>query len=688
MIRTVKWLLIIGVSLITLVIAALILLPKFVNVKQYKPRIEAQVTKATGRAFSIGDDLRLSLFPYASLSFSDLHLGNLPGFQEKDFVVVKSFDVRVKLVPLLFRDVQIKRFIMKGARIVLETGKDGRNNWEFNKKTTPEISAKTPKETKQPKKDESGKGPFLKAFALGELAVTDGSVLWLDQKKKDRKEISDVTLLLRDVSLDRPVNVTFSGRLDKHPFALKGNVGPIGKTLGKGKIPLDLSVRALEQLDIQLKGNVVDPAVQPKFDLAVNISPFSPRKLMAAMGKAMPISTSDPGVMNRVSFKAGIKGDPKNISVSDGVLDFDESKANFMVKAGNFTETQMAFNVDIDHIDLDRYLPTSDKKEAGTKGAETPEPKLKGKEPVAKGAKAPESKPKADKKTDYSSLRRLSLNGNMRVGKLKIKNAQMEHVQLTLFGEKGVFNLHPLTMSLYQGNVTGKGLVSVQSDVPQTNIQLTLNDVQAGPLFNDIFKKDFLEGTLKAQVNLNMKGNDAVGIKRTLNGNGNLLFKDGAIKGVDLEGMVHNVEAAFGIAEKGEKAMRTDFSQLSVPFSVNNGLVSTADTTLMSPLIRMTASGKADLIKELLDFRLEPKIVGTFKGQGDTKNRSGYMVPVVVAGSFTSPKFRPDLEGMLKKEIGKRFPGLENKLPGPDAQKGEAKSVEEQIKGILKGLGK
>ena len=243
--RIVKWVLIIGVSLIAVFIAALVLLPRFVDVKQYKPRIEAQVTKATGRAFSLGDDLRLSLFPYASLSFSDLHLGSLPGFKEKDFIIVKSFDVRVKLVPLLFKDIQVKRFILKGTRLVLETSKDGRTNWEFNAKTTPELSAKTPKETKKPRKAESGEGLALKAFTFGEFAVTDGFVLWLDHKKKERKEISNVTLLLQDVSLDRPIGVTFSARLDKQPFSLKGNVGPIGKMLGKGTIPMDLSVRAL-----------------------------------------------------------------------------------------------------------------------------------------------------------------------------------------------------------------------------------------------------------------------------------------------------------------------------------------------------------------------------------------------------------------------------------------------------------
>lgn len=667
--RTIKWGLIVGGGLILLLIAALVLLPKFVDVKQYKPRIEAQVTKATGRSFSLGDDLRLSLFPYASLSFSDLHLGSLPGFKEKDFIIVKSFDVRVKLVPLLFKDIQIKRFILKGTRLVLETSEDGRTSWEFNTKTTPELSVKTPTEIKKPRNAESGEGLALKAFTLGELAVTDGSVLWLDHKKKERKEISDVTLLLQDVSLDRPIGVIFSARLDKQPFSLKGNVGPIGKMLGKGTIPLDLSVRAFEQVDMALKGNVVDPSTQPKFDLTINVSPFSPRKLLAAAGKAMPVSTSDPGVLNRVSFKAGIKGDSKNVSVSDGVLDMDESKVNFTIKAGDFEKPRIAFNMDLNQIDLDRYLPPPTKKTAGEI-----EPKA--------------TAPKEGKKSDYSKLRRLSLNGTMRIGKLKIKNAKIERVHLTLTGEKGIFNMKPLTMALYQGDVTGSGMLSVQNDVPGTNIQLKLDNVQAGPLFRDVLKKDFLEGMLKAQIDLIMKGDDAVAIKRTLDGNGDLLFKDGSIKGVDLNGMVHNAKAAFGLAEKGAKAPRTDFSELHVPFSVRNGLVSTANTALISPLIRLKASGNADLLKELLDFRLEPKLVGTLKGQGDNKDRSGLMVPVLVAGSFSSPKFRPDLEGMLKQEIGKSLPGIQDKVLGTDSKKEESRSVEEQIKGILKGFGK
>jgi len=665
--RTKKWVLIIG-GLIVVLVAALILIPRFIDVKQYKPRIEAEVSKATGRTVTLGDDLRLSLFPWASVSFSDLHLGSLPGFEEKDFVVVKSFDVRVKLFPLLFKDIQVKRFILNGARVILETRKDGRVNWEFKAKPEPGVSQKTPVAAKEPSGGATETGLVLKGLTVGEFAVTDGSVVWLDHGKKTRKEISDISLLLQDVSMDRPVQVTFSARLDKQPFSIQGSVGPFGKALGKGTIPLDLKVGILGQMDVGLKGNVVDPAVRPKFDMDVEVSPFSPRKLLETMGKAFPVATSDPKALGLMALKAGIKGDAERVSLSKGVVDLDGSKLNISMEAGNFSNPSVTFTCDLDQIDLDRYLPPP-----------SPEKKV---------AKQPETAvATVKKKTDYSPLRKLSLDGTVKIGNLKIKNAKIENVHLKVMGKHGVFDLKPMTLALYQGDMAGQGRFSVQTDVPETNVQLTLNSVQAGPLFTDVLKKDFLEGNLKANIDLTMTGDDAKQIKKTLNGNGNLLFKDGAIKGIDLAGMANNVKAAFGLAEKAGETPRTDFSKLEVPFTVKQGRVNTANTNLTSPLIRLTASGTADLVSENLDFTVDPKFVGTLKGQEDTQERSGLLVPVLVTGTFSSPKFRPDLERILKQKLEKSLPDLQKQLLPGNGQKVDPQDIGKQIKGLLKGLG-
>jgi len=663
--KLMKWLAIVVGALIVLVIAALLIIPMFVDIQKYKPEIEKRVSQATGRPCTLGGDLHLSLFPWAGVSLSDLHLGNPPGFKEKDFLTVKSFEVRVKLLPLLSKDIQVKRFILEEPRIVLEKNKEGRANWQGLGKAAPEVAAKRPKEkAPEPKPEE---GLPIKTLTVGEFAVTEGSALWIDQIKGERKEISDVNVRLKDVSLDRPIHLAFSARLDGKPLSLEGDVGPIGKDPGKGTISLNLSIKALEQLDMSLKGKVVDAVSRSAFDLAVAVSPFSPRKLVEALGEKFPVATADPEALNRVAFKAKLSGNPQAVSVSDGLLELDKSKLTFSVKAKDFSKPDVAFDLKLDQIDLDRYMPPPSEKKAAEE--KKPAPKAK--------------------KTDYAPLRRAVLDGTIRVGQLKVRGAKIQDLEMKVSGKNGRFNIDPMTARLYEGDMVVKGVLDVQQDSPRSTVDLDAKKIQVGPLLQDVMQKDVLEGTVKATVALRMAGDEPDRIKKALNGKGDVLFNDGAIKGIDLAGMVRNVKAAFGLAEKGGQRPRTDFSELHAPFTITNGVVNTPKTAMISPLLRVMASGDANLVKETLDFRVEPKAVSTLKGQGDKMERAGIMVPVIVGGTFSKPTFRPDLEGMLKQRIEKELPvptDLKKMIPGAEKEKEEPKGAEEKVKGLLKGL--
>jgi AsmA protein len=77
---------------------------------------------------------------------------------------------------------------------------------------------------------------------------------------------------------------------------------------------------------------------------------------------------------------------------------------------------------------------------------------------------------------------------------------------------------------------------------------------------------------------------------------------------------------------------------------------------------------------------VEPKLVGTLKGQGDTSERSGLMVPVLVTGTFSSPSFAPDLEGLLKEGLDKGLNDpskLKEQLKDMIPQKGPEKPPED-----------
>lgn len=684
--RAVKWAAIISGCLLVIILAAIFLIPKFVNVQKYKPQMEKWVAETTGRTFSVGDDIRLSLFPWAGVSFSNLNLGSLPGFEEEKFATVGSFDVRVKLIPLLSKDIQVKHLIIKGARVVLEKSKDGRVSWDFAPKAPAEAKPKVPVEKSKPPADKPVEELSLKSLAVGDVSITDGTILWIDNMKGQRTELSNVTLRFQDVTLHRPIQLLLAARLDEKPLSIQGKVGPLGDEFGQEAIPVDLSVKVFDQLETNLKGRIIDATTKPQFNLAVQISPFSPRKLSAALGRRFPVATSDLKVLNQVALKAKVEGDAKRVTVSNGALDFDESKIKFFVKVKDFAKPDLEFDIKLDKIDADRYLPPSNKKGTSEANKESkagePRPSTKSGESHPK-SKTGESFPK---KVDYTPLRRLVLDGSARIGKLKVKNARVENVHLKITGKNGIFKLDPLSMDLYQGVVSGKAFLGVQKDVPRSILNLHANGIQAGPLLNDVLKKDILEGVLKAKINIDMSGDNAKRIKKTINGEGDLLFKDGAVKGIDLAGMVRNIKAAFGQAEKSAQRPKTDFAELHVPFTINRGLVNTPGTTLASPLVRVLAVGKTDLVQESLDFRVEPKFVATLKGQGDTKERSGLMVPVLVSGNYAAPKFKPDLEALVKDKLEEKLQDLQKDLLGGDKQKEKPSSLEEQIKGFFKGL--
>jgi len=656
-----KWSAIVVGCLAVVIIAALLIIPMFVDVQKYKPVIEDKVVEATGRPFSVGDDLKLSLFPWAGISLSDLQLGNTAGFAEKAFVSVKSFEVRVKLLPLISKKIQVKRFVMDEPRIVLVKNKNGLGNWEQPKQQQA-AAAKNPIPGVPPP---AGAGGLpISALTVGNFSIKNGSALWIDHATDTRQEVKDISLILKDVSLDRPVQLKFSAALDNNPLSLEGTIGPVGSGFEKGVVPLDLSLKALRQLAVRLKGNLENPATTPGVDLDITVDKFSPRELVAALGQTFPVDTTDPKALSSVDFKAHIKADANQASVSKGVMNLDQSQLNFSATAGQFSLPNLKFDLNLDKINLDHYLPPPS----------DPPP----------AEKAPAAAKGQRKKADYTPLRRLILDGLIKIGQLTVSKANIQDVYLQVKAKNGIFNLDPMKLNMYQGKADGKAVLNVARDIPRSSLNLKIDNVQVEPLLKDVLEKEILQGSTQADINLSMSGDEPERIKKTLNGKGYLKFNDGAIVGIDLAAMVRNVGSAFGLAQKGAERPKTDFAELNIPYVIKNGAVNTPQSSLKSPFLRIIAAGTADLVKETLDFRVEPKAVASIKGQGDAAQRQGLMVPVVVSGTFAAPRFRPDLSAAAKQEVEKQI--FESKEAQKLLEKEEIKPFEKTAKDALKGI--
>ncbi|MGB3221625.1 MAG: AsmA family protein [Desulforhopalus sp.] len=693
--KTVKYFLIAAASLGLLVIVGVLAIVLLVDVERYKPKIEQLVTEKTGYPLTLGGEIELSIFPWIGLSFTDLQLDNPDGFVNKNFVHVEDFQARLKVVPLLSRKVEISKFVVKEPRIYLEKNSKGIWNWQ---KLT-EIGAKAPSSEPTATSDSSGTGEtggfVLESLVVEEFSITDGRVVIDDLENKIKHEVSGFNLQLDDVALDTPVKVSLLAQLDGKPLSLNGTVGPVGADPGSGKLNLDLVIEALDNLNIQTSGYLEDIKGQMKYNLDLNVESFSPKQLYSSLGMTFPVTTTDSDALENVSMQAHVAGDTKQAVLSEAIVLLDDTSIALDVTAKDFAKPDLAINMAVDAIDLDRYLPPSGAEKQPVPGKSTAEPvgKPGSKETAGTSGGASSSKAaagqtaKAETGIDYEPLRKLVLQANVKVGEMKAHGGTLNNLALDLAGRNGIFTINSFGTELYEGNIAATGNLNVQKNVPASALDLVLQNVQVGPLLKDFANKEVIEGMLKAEIGVSMKGDNANRIKQSLNGKGNLVFKDGALIGLDLAQMARNIKSGFTLEEQGERP-KTDFAELHAPFTITNGVVNTPETTMRSPFIRVTVSGDANLVNEALDLKVKPTLVGTIKGQGDEAQRSGLTIPVLVGGTFNSPKFTADLESFVKEQIPTEEELGEiiksGKIPTERKEKFE-KEVEE-AKGLLKGL--
>ncbi len=122
-----------GIALAGLIAAIVVLLFAmwlFVNPNDYKGRIVQAVKSATGRELELPGDLKLSVFPWIALELGPASLGNAPGFGTEPFAAVRHVAVRVKLLPLLRKRLQVGRIEIDGLELRLHRNTQGQGNWQ------------------------------------------------------------------------------------------------------------------------------------------------------------------------------------------------------------------------------------------------------------------------------------------------------------------------------------------------------------------------------------------------------------------------------------------------------------------------------------------------------------------------------------------------------------------------------
>lgn len=411
-------------------------------------------------------------------------------------------------------------------------------------------------------------------------------------------------------------------------------------------LSLDLDVKQPEQafkvkLSSPLSGNIKMQQFNLS-DLSVTVT---------ATGDKLPnksVSSEMKGSVQVDALKQNVK-----VNLAGGLL---QSKVKASVAVNDFANPAIKFDVELDQLDADLYLPK------------------------APAAAAPKSK-EPEQPLDLSALRKLNLDGSLRIGALKVMNVKSTQLRVDVTALNGLVNINPLSAKLYQGSINGSLSVNAQA-TPSFAIIQNLNGINIAPLAKDAANLDMLEGKGNVGVNLTMHGNTVSAMKKALNGNFSLNLADGVLKGIDIDKKLLAAQAMLskgGGANKesfaASKDEKTAFKEFKATFKVNNGIAHNDDLSLRSDQVRVSGAGDINIGNDSINYEAKAAIAKTPDGKG------GITVPLHVSGPYTDLKYTLDYAAMVKEVVKQK---VDAKV---DAKKEELKAkAQEQLKNKLKGL--
>ncbi len=212
-----------------LLIAALLAAPFFIDVNNYKTEIEQSIEDATGRKLSIGG-ISVSLFPWVGVQLDDVKLANRAGFSSHGFLAVQRLHIKLVLLPLLNKEVEIKQFEVVSPRVYLERHSNGETNWGDlipSDDVATEARVITVAAVTTEQQTGNSAAPLLAALKAESISLSDGEFIWADEGSEPIV-LSDLDLLLQDVQLERPVSVHIDGKLSGNAFNIDARIGPLG----------------------------------------------------------------------------------------------------------------------------------------------------------------------------------------------------------------------------------------------------------------------------------------------------------------------------------------------------------------------------------------------------------------------------------------------------------------------------
>ncbi|HEX7235314.1 MAG TPA: AsmA family protein, partial [Gammaproteobacteria bacterium] len=647
-------------AVVVLLVVAVVAVSLLFDPNDYKGEITAAVQDATGRKLTLDGDLELAVFPTIRIAVGAATLSNAPGFGDEPMARIGGAELRLGLLPLLARRIEVSQARLEGLELNLARNRSGANNWQ-------DLGGGGTAQAQAPAAGGES-APANLDLGVGAIEIENARIVWNDAATGSRWELtnfgmtadgfglgerfplhlefglagSDVALQL---AADTQATITLadnSYRLDELAVTIDGSGAgwPGGPSQAKLKFDslaanladetLELNGLTLDFLGITMAGSLSGQRLLSNLALtgAVDIREFAPREVLERFG--VDVQTADAAVLTRASAKANLLYNSSQTGLRDMQLKLDDSTLTGRVALEG---ERITYDLSVDDINVDRYLP-----------------------PAAETSDAPADEGSLDEvDLPLEVMKSVDARGELKFGKAKFSGLTLTSVTFPLTVANGTARLTP-SAQLYGGRFSGDIRLTVQGAVANMSVQQTLDDVNLAALGQDLLGSQDITGTGDVKLNLTTAGTNLGEMRRGLDGDVSFSVTKGSLEGIDLWFELRRARARLDgdtLPERGDAPRRTTFSSLSATGVVEDALLTNRDLNGTLDFMTVDGSGTVNLLDDKINFDLKAAMVDGPKLQSDPAmvKYAGKTLPLKVTGTIDAPSVLPDFSAIVRQQV-------------------------------------
>jgi uncharacterized protein involved in outer membrane biogenesis len=575
---------------------------KSLDFNQYRGLLADQVKAVTGRELKITGTLKLEISLNPALAVADVSFANASWGSRPQMATLKQLAAEVELMPLLTGDVRVRRLVLTGVDLLLETDAKGRGNWELavaDKK--PEKADKAP--------DAAGRLPIVHSVRLKDLTAA-----YRDGRTGTKTTLKLARLDAGAAGLDSPVTVALAGDFDGKAFEASGKLGSVATLMKSGTAyPVSLRAKALGA-DVSIEGAVAEPRTMRGFDFKVSLDAKDPGPLAKALG--VDLAKAPP-----VKFAATLNSPAKspdayvldNLTASIGGSDLF-GRVMLRLPAGGRPTVEARLGSAL--LDVDALTDALPKKPATPKAAGKKPSRVFPADPLSlDGLKA------ADARIEFKGK------------KVIAGGVALDDVDLGLTLAGGRLEVKPLSVGISGGRLVGGATVDGQGPTPALNVNLEAKQVDYGQFLKQFKLSDIASGKLDASIALKGQGKSVAAVMAGLDGRARLVTQGGRIESGLVNVLSADVASALPfVKSEGDKDIRCGV----VDFDVKKGRAAARTLVFETGGLSMIGTGTVNLADETLALNVDPRA----KKLSVLKLT---LVPVNVGGTLAQPTVLPDV---------------------------------------------